>query len=96
VLILVAIKNSVKNNQDFESQTVEAVLPNVSYKALSFQDYVTAMQGTRRCVKIVDPDTGESGFWITGIPEQGYVDIDCSKTSMVHRISVLLTLSLLQ
>jgi hypothetical protein len=54
------------------------------------------MQGTRRCVKIVDPDTGESGFWITGIPEQGYVDIDCSKTSMVHRISVLLTLSLLQ
>lgn len=73
VLILVAIKNAAKNNSDFQSRTVEAVYPNASYKALSFQDYVTAMQATRQCVEIVDPNTGGFNFWITGIPDQGYV-----------------------
>jgi hypothetical protein len=89
MLILVAIKNAVKNNANFQAQTVEAVLPNITYKALSFQDYVTAMQATRQCVQMIDPSTGQPGFWISGIPEQGYVRY---MLMFVRRISVLLTL----
>ena len=84
VLILVAIKNAVvkdDNSDNFQSQIIEAVYPNASYTALSFQDYVTALQATRRCVeRIDDPDTGKSSFWITGIPDQGYV-----RTMLLYR-----------
>ena len=90
VAILLAIKNAVKNNEDFQSETIEPVIPELSYTALSFQDYVTAMQATRQCVL---NSTGEPKFWISGIPDQGYVpDVVSEDARFLWNGSLLLTL----
>ena len=69
--ILVAIKNSVKNSEGFQAETINATFPEIAYKPFSFRDYVTAMQATHKCVEGINPETGALDFAITGVPLQG-------------------------
>jgi hypothetical protein len=72
VAILVAIKNSVKNSEGFQSEIIEATYPSAAYKPLTFRDYVTALQAEHKCVEGINDLTGQFDFWITGVPNQGY------------------------
>jgi ABC-2 family transporter protein len=73
VAFLLAIKNAVKNTEGFKAETIPAEYPgeNKTFKALTFGDYVTAMQAKRQCVDITTPEMKTKTFWITGIPKRG-------------------------
>lgn len=71
VCILVAIKASLQDNENFSPQPVDAEIRdnNDAFITLTFTDYVTAIQAQRICIpSAVDPDD----FDITGMPINNY------------------------
>lgn len=71
VCILVAIKASLDDNENFSPQPVEAEIRTNedAFITLSFTDYVTAIQAQRICV---DSTSSPDEFDITGMPINNY------------------------
>jgi hypothetical protein len=67
--VLIAIKNSVADNENFKTVLHNAIIPKNfdAFTPLSFRDYVTAMQAKHICI-----GRPEDLFEISGIPSQGY------------------------
>ena len=66
--ILIAIKNSVENTDDFAAKKFDAVFPESvdAFQPLTFRDYETALQAQRVCLF----DNKAKKFNISGMPEQ--------------------------
>ena len=81
VYILLLIKGAVEDNEDFTASTVEAVIPDneLAFTPVTFQDYVTALQGQRFCElqldireAIASRQPPKLKLGITGVPARGY------------------------
>jgi ATP-binding cassette subfamily A (ABC1) protein 1 len=78
ICILLAIKETLKDDKTFKPRTIKAVVPTESIKPFSFLDYITAVQTPRTCIRmpfdirLQDSDFIFKPYSISGISPQNW------------------------